>query len=177
MGIPLEQEKDVAPGVKFQKTGQWVEIAMVSLERIPWTEFGTERPKLGKDGRPRQQERIMGFAVGGTALVGARGEESSVTHGRLVAVYLKGSAWWDALQARDEFRKVHGRLEVGDLVHMELKGTVPSQVPGGSPRKVYAFSYTKSTDDMQKHLCEQRHAEMRESSREDEDYDILPDEE
>lgn len=110
MAIVIGQS--TTPACKLSEIGDFVEGHLCYVREVPWIEYGTQRPKLGKDGKPRTQERLTLIVTVGNAKIGSDGER--VQPGDTVAVYLHGARRWSWIEAK----RKRGDLTIGDVVRV-----------------------------------------------------------
>jgi hypothetical protein len=136
MPIKLDDERTAYPAVKFNNVNDTVKIAIVRLESIPLTNYGSNDPIVGKDGKPRQQSRVTGMVVSGNATIKDGDTMRQVKEGELVSLYMKGVSRFALYEAK---KKLDGGLQVGDILEWTFTGTQPGQVPG-TTKKVYTVA-------------------------------------
>jgi hypothetical protein len=141
MGIKLGKPPG-SPSIKLRKIGDAIVGHVCHVEAVPWIEFGTDKPKIGHDGKPRTQDKVTLLVREGTAVV-KDGEDSEreVVAGEQVAVYLAGHRRFAWIEAQ---RKVPGGLEVGQVIRIAYVGDEPSK--GGAPKKVWQMRLRVATE-------------------------------
>lgn len=158
MGIELESARTGTPGVRLTAIGDSVVVAVVDVRQVPWTEFGTGEPKIGKDGKPRTQDRVVGLVVKGNAVINDGGTERAVAAGDIVAIYLAGHNRWEFIEAKN---KLPRPLNVGDVMQWRYDRDEKSQY--GNPKKVKTCTIrpAKADEGEQVKRCEELHHRLR----------------
>lgn len=135
--MPISLETLLSPSVTLRSIGEYVNghVCHISLE--PLYEFGSRRPKLTADGRPRSQERVTLLVTGGTGQVRNGEVYRPVQVGEEVVIWLQGGRRWSWIEAK---RKAGG-LDVGDVVQIKYSMDEPGQ--GAQPKKVWTVSIRK----------------------------------
>lgn len=165
MPIKLDDERTAYPAVKFNKEGDKVQIAVVRIETLPLTAYGSNDPILGKDGQPRKQTRITGVVMKGSATIKDGETPRTVKEGELVSLYMKGLSRFEFFNAK---KKLDGDFTVGDLLIWMFTGTAPGQAPG-TTKKLYSVLVKKGTDAKLIETCESHyHSLLGQSATEEE---------
>jgi hypothetical protein len=134
MPITLEENTPI-PGVKVPNLGDTVTFAIAHASVVPWTDVSTGEVKIGKDGKPRTQDKLIAVVISGTASTGKKGEYKPIEVGQEVAVYLAGHHRWEYIQAK----KAHGALNVGDVGTWTYERDEKSSLAGGNDKHVTSF--------------------------------------
>lgn len=132
MGTPIGQTAST-PSVKLRNIGDYVTVALIDLEVVPWTEFSGPRkglPKLGQDGKARTQEKVSAVVINGSGVVG---EDEVVKPDDVVSIYFAGHRRWEWIEART---KIAGGLQCGDVLRVKYERDEPGQ--GNEPKKVWS---------------------------------------
>lgn len=136
--MPITLDKDTsAPSIKLREVGQYVDFHLVRLDWQDELEFGTERPKLNRDGKPRRQLRITGMAIGGTAKVWVDQADLDIQAGEAVVLYVTGGRLGGYIEAKKQAKTV----DVGDVFRVKFDREDPSK--SGNPLKVWTFQIRK----------------------------------
>ena len=135
--MPISLDKPMAPGIKLQTPGQYINGHVCDVAVVPLYEFGSQRVKLNQNGRERTQEKVTLLVTGGTAVIKAGEGYRPVAAGEEVVVWLNAGRRWAWIEAK---RKAGG-LDVGDVVQIVYKGDEQGQ--GASPRKVWTVAIRK----------------------------------
>ena len=132
MPIPLTQPQ--TPSAKLPTIGSGIEVAIIGTRRRPWTEFGTGQPKLGQDGKPREQLVVTGVVVSHqNAVVGeGTGVDRPAQVGEVLTVWLHSHNWFRYIEAN----RAHGVVNVGDVMLWHYTHDEPSQQAGANMKKV-----------------------------------------
>lgn len=136
MGTPIGQQTTLTPSIKLRKIGDHVDIALVDLAVVPWTEFGTGQPKIGKDGKPRSQDRLTAVVINGVGVVNEDKVDRPAKPDEVVAVYLAAHKRWDWIQAQ---KGLEGGLQCGDVVRIRYERDETSSAAGSNDKKVWSF--------------------------------------
>lgn len=147
MPIALDSIRTIYPAIKFQQEGEYVEVAVVRVETIPLLKFGTEIQETTADGKPREQTRLTGLVIGGSASIKKDEPQAggpvmvAPPIGELVSLYLKGMSRWEFFQAKKTLEPKG--FEVGDVLRWTYTGTIPGKNPG-TTKKTYTVTLSKS---------------------------------
>lgn len=137
MPIALDQGGSAAPGLKLKNHGDYAVVRLCHQEVRDAIEFGTKKPKLKDNGKPKKQLVLTGIYMDGTACIttgpkGARVDEDPEKGGE-VRLYIEGhkfGAWIEAKNA--------SKPNVGDVVKITYTRDEPSS-GGGQDKKVWEF--------------------------------------
>ena len=146
--------KPATPSVKLRTVGDWCDVALIDVESVPWIEFGSELPKIGKDGQPRTQDRITALVTqAGSAVVSDNGDDTPVAIGDVVSIYASGAKRWDFIQAQ----KLNGQLLRGDVMRVKYDHDEPPATKGYNDKKVWTFQirHAKPDEAVQSARCEE----------------------
>jgi hypothetical protein len=155
MGTPIGQTSTTAPSVKLRNVGDHVDLAIVDVEVVPWLEYGSLAPKIGKDGKPRTQERVTALVVAGNGVTTSDDEDVVVKPGETVAVYFSAHRRWEWIQAQ---RKLDGGLQCGDVVRIKYARDEPGSA--GNDKKVWDVQvrHPRPEESAQSQRCEELRA-------------------
>jgi hypothetical protein len=150
MAIPLNQGAQSRPSIKFPHINAGIELAVVGSRRVPWIEFGTDRPKLGDDGQPRQQLRLTGIVVSaGGVVTGPQGQERPVQVGEIVDYYAHGHAWGAFIEAERAMATAGLTPQVGDILLVVFTHLEPSSRAGAQDKRVKTTTLRRARPDEQ----------------------------
>jgi hypothetical protein len=150
MAIPLNQGVQSRPSIKFPHINAGIELAVVGSRRVPWIEFGTDRPKLGDDGNPRQQLRLTGIVVSaGGVVTGPQGQERPVQVGEVVDYYAHGHAWGAYIEAEKAMATAGLTPQVGDILLVVYTHNEPSSRAGAQDKRVKTTTLRRARPDEQ----------------------------
>jgi hypothetical protein len=159
MPIELGTARTGMPGVRLAAIGDSVVVAVVDVRQVPWTEFGTGEPKIGKDGKPRTQDKVVGLVIKGNGVITDNGTERAVAAGDIVAIYLAGHNRWEFIEAKN---KLPRPLNVGDVMQWKYDRDEKSQY-ASNPKKVKTCVIRPAKPDEadQVRRCEELHHQLR----------------
>ena len=155
MTIELDEERPITPSLKLRNIGDEVIVAIADKQEVPWMEFGTDRQKVGKDGKARTQERFVVIVIGGTAVYVEDERDEVARPGMEASIYLAGHSRWERIQAYK--RDVGGRgVRVGDVMRWRYDRDERSTVAGLNDKKVRTISVrdAKADESAQVAACE-----------------------
>lgn len=115
MGIQLGTARTITPSVKFRNIGDKVVIGVVDMAEVPWLEYGTQTPKIGKDGKPRTQVRLTGIVVSGNAAISDTDGDREVKPGEVVSIFCAAHNRWEFIEAT---KRLGRPLNVGDVMQV-----------------------------------------------------------
>lgn len=161
MAIQLGSSRPSTPSVKLRSIGDKVVVAIVDVAEVPWLEYGTNSPKIGKDGKPRTQERITGLVVSGNGTVTEGDTDREVRPGELVAIYVSAHNRWEFIEAK---MKLGRPLHVGDV--MQWRYDRDEKGLSANPKKVRTCALRPASDAEADQVarCEQAHRQLRSDS-------------
>lgn len=149
MPIPLNQNNS-RPSVKLPTIGAGVEVCIIGMRQIAWTEFGTDRPKVGTNGQPRKQLRLTGIVVSQQgAMTGPQGQERPVAIGETVDLYLHGHQWGSFIEAEKALNTAGLQMQVGDVLLQHYTHNEPSSQAGANDKRVKACTLRRARPDEQ----------------------------
>jgi len=155
MSTPIGAPPQAAtPSAKLRTIGDYIDCALVNEEVVPWIEFGTDGvAKIGKDGKPRTQDKVTAVVIGGTGVTTRDDVDTPVVADDTITLYLSGPRRWDWIQAK----KAHGQLLRGDVLRVKYDHDEPSATKGYNARKVWTFQlrHAKPGEEARTALCEQ----------------------
>lgn len=158
MAIQLGQERTSTPSVKLRSIGDKVVVAVIDVKEVPWLEYGTNEPKIGKDGKARTQERLTALVVSGNGVVGDTDGERPVKPGEVVSIYLSGHNRWEFIEAK----KALGRpLSVGDVLQWKYDRDEKSSAGNDKKVRTCALRPPKDTEAAQVAECERLYHQLR----------------
>lgn len=158
MGIQLGTSRTSTPSVKLRSIGDKVVVAVVNVTEVPWIEYGTNQPKVGKDGKPRTQDRLVGLVVSGNGVVADGEGEREVRPGELVALYMAGHNRWEFIDGKNRLGRP---LTVGDV--MQWKYDRDEKGMSANAKKVRTCAIRPASDKEADQVarCEQLHMQLR----------------
>jgi len=148
MEINIPQEGPFIPSVTFVDVGQGLDYALISSDRIQSRNYDTGEPDFWGEGDPKMETANVGIVIKGNAQIGSDNEETGnrdyrdLVAGELIKVFMKSDtekAWWAAA-------KVHGTVNVGDMVRDIHDSTRPAKNPKHSPVKLHTIALSRETD-------------------------------
>lgn len=159
MPISLETSTPRTPSAKLLNIGDHVVVAVVDVTQVPWLEYGTQEPKIGKDGKPRTQDVVTGLVISGNAVIKDGDEDRQAQPDELVTIYLAGHNRWEWIEAK---RRLPRPLSVGDVMRWKYDRDEKSQV-AANPRKVRTVALRPANPDETARVtkCEQLHQQLR----------------
>lgn len=136
MPIELDETRDNFPSIKLREVGDSVTVAVADKVVVPWLEFGTDRPKIGNDGKRRTQERVAVIVIEGHGAVYVENERDQLVRpGMEATIYLAGHHRWERVEAYR--RDLDGRpVRVGDVWRWTFDRTERSTVAGLNDKRV-----------------------------------------
>lgn len=135
--MPISLDRPLAPAIKLQEKGQYINGHVCDVSIVPLFEFGSQKVRLTDDGRERSQEKVHLLVTGGTAVIKDGEDFRPVRAGEEVVVWLASGRRWAWIQAK----RLAGGLDVGDVVQIVYKGE--EQGKGVQPRKVWTVAIRK----------------------------------
>lgn len=182
MPIKLDDERTVFPASKFNAVGDHISIAVIRVETLPLTAYGTSAPIMGANGQPRTQSRVTGMVISSTCTIKDGDNHRPAVEGELVSLYIKGLSRWEFFEAK---KKIDGGLQVGDVLRWTYTGDKPGQAPG-TTKKVYTVDLkhpsegkidrTERCEELYRQLTSQPVGGEQVPPPTDEDYDEFADE-
>lgn len=159
MGIELGSSRTATPSVKLRNIGDKVIVAIVDVTAVPWLEYGTNEQKVGKDGKPRTQDKVTAIVVSGNGVITDNESDREVTPGEVVSIYLAGHNRWEFIEAK---RRLTRPLNVGDVMQWKYDRDEKSTV-ASNPKKVRTCQIRppKADEVEQTKRCEQLHHQLR----------------
>lgn len=139
----LDAPKPRTPSLKLGELGNSAVFALVDIDTVPLTIYGTRDVEIGQDGRPRTQDVLYGIIQSADgATITDDGEERAPEPGELVAVWCaKGTRglWVDAKM------KYGAAINTGDLVRWVYERTEKATKAGHNDRIIRSFSIKAPT--------------------------------
>lgn len=155
--MPIPLTPPTRPSIKLPMIGCGIEVSVIGTRRVPWLEFGTQRPKVGNDGRARQQLIVTGIVVSHqNANAGTQEAPRPPQVGETVDLYLHGHQWGSWIEAEKALKTAGMRLDVGDVATWFYSHDEPSQ--NAQPKKVRTIQLRKPRPHEQQYVAQAEQA-------------------
>jgi hypothetical protein len=153
MGTPLStpNESRRSPAITLATIGEWVDVAVAKLDKVPAYVYGTNEPAMRADGTPKTKLVLTCIVVQGTGQIKDGETRRVVQPGDLATIYIDGQDWYDPDldKSRDKgaFKSWAGATtdlspEVGDVVRWMYEADRPGK--GAVPRKLRLFKIRRA---------------------------------
>lgn len=146
MAITLGTRTASTPSAKLRTIGDSFIGAVIDEEQVQRTEYGTNEPMLGRDGKPKTQDMVTVMVIDpGTAVTTEDGADRGLQVGEVVRIFFASFGRWDPdLDKTREpnqpkswsgAKEDRGQLSVGDVLKWQYERDQPGANPA-NPRKV-----------------------------------------
>jgi len=135
--------KSGSPSIKLRNLNDWCDVALVNVDVVDWIEFGSTEPKIGKDGKPRTQDRITAIVIAGNAVITDNDADVPVKADDVISIYCAGHRRWEYILAV----KARGQLMRGDVMRVKYTHDEASATKGNNAKKVWSFQIRAAKPD------------------------------
>ena len=172
MGTPLSNQSDGPrrpPAISLRDKGQFVDFAIVNMEKAPAYVYGTNERAMTKAGQPKTKDVLTVVVIQGTGVISENKVDRPFVANEVASIHIEGQTRWspdeDKVREKGGFKswsgalEDHGQLEVGDVCRWFFEDEV--QGKGAQPRRLRLFKLrrAKPEETERTQLCERLHKE------------------
>lgn len=171
MGTPIDDGGgNRYPSLKLRNVGDYVDAAVAHQIAVGRTEFGSDRPKLKRDGTQQTQDVVTVVVIGGKGVIEEDGVDRPAKPGEIAVIFIASRDRWDsdgdkarakgAAKSWSGAKKDLGGLATGDVLRWKFEAEVPGQ--GDRDRKIRTFLLRRPRPDEAdlERRCDDLHAEL-----------------